>query len=59
MMNEQQLCSEDSERKKRNENIHANQFSNIKSCDIIKTIYNLLLNASQILMYNTAFIKNT
>lgn len=27
--------------------------------NITKTIYNLLLNATQIPMYNTAFMKNT
>jgi len=31
----------------------------VKTCNVIKTIYKLLLNATSIPMYNTAFFKNT
>lgn len=58
-MNVQQLCSEDSEgRKKKCKHTCKCQYIK-KTCNVIKTIYNLLLNATPIPMYNAAFIKNT
>lgn len=45
--------------RKEERNTYKDQVQHIKTCDGVKTIYNLLLNATQIPMYNSAFMKNT
>lgn len=56
-MVDQQLFSEDSEKKKMKIIYTWTPGSVHYYINIIKRIYNLLLNANQIPMYNTAFIQ--
>lgn len=56
-MNDQQLRSKDSKREKKTNITYKVQY--VKTCDILRTAYNLLLNATVISQYNTASIKMT